>query len=553
MIFRSLQKKIQLYYHTLKPLRPHQIYERVWAFCKRRFHLYGRLHLPESVNGRLLHRTSLLHHDPWNSAEAIRAGTFVFLNQAADLGWPMRWEKAGRLPLLWRFNLHYFHFLYLLTIPEQEYLCLNWVKTFPQNKGEAWHPYPTSLRIVEWIKSNPQHPVLQKSIYEQAAFLSQNMETFHPGNHLLENAQALIFAGLYFSGDAQAGQWLKKGLAIIEQQTPAQVLDDGGYFERSTMYHSLMLELYLNLLNILPLDVQFRPLVERTAQKMLGFLQSTLHPDGQLALFNDSTTEIAPSPQDLVGYAERLGIQPLPLQNSFPSSGFFVMKDSPLFAIIDAGPIGPDHLPAHAHADIFSFELSLGDERFITDTGVFEYAAGARRNYCRSTAAHNTVEVDGQSQAEVWSSFRVARRFLPEKIQFIQSSREAKLSGEFPGWGALLNSKLVHERSFEFLPDQGRFVIKDLVKQPGNHDLVSRLHLAPGCKVEITSQGCSIRKAGRVLKLSSNLPPSVEESPYYPRFGLEVFRPVLIFRSEKSKDFNLEITLSWEQEDGRDG
>lgn len=545
---QSLRKTLQLYYHTLKPLRPHQIYERLWAYCKRRFHLYERLRVPEAVNGRLLHRTSLLCHDSWNSSEGIRAGTFVFLNQPAELGWPVRWDKAARLPLLWKFNLHYFHFLHLLTVPEQEYLCLDWVKTFPQNKGEAWHPYPTSLRIVEWIKSEPKHPAIQRSIYEQAAYLSKNLETYHPGNHLLENAQALIFAGLYFSGDPQASQWLKAGIAIITKQTPAQVLQDGGYFERSTMYYSLMLELYLNLLNVLPLDGQFRPLVEDTARKMLSFLQSTLHPDGQLALFNDSTLEIAPPPPALVDYADRLGIQPGPRRNSFPDSGYFVMQDSDLFAIVDCGPIGPDHLPAHSHADIFSFELSLGCEHFVTDTGVYEYAAGARRDYCRSTAAHNTLEIDGLSQAEAWSSFRVARRFKPENVEFIEDASGARLSGDFAGWGQLLGERLVHQRSFEFLPGRGQLTVKDRVDRSGQHQLVSRIHLAPGCQVEITPVGCSIRKGDWLLEMASNLPPSVEESPFYPRFGTEIPRPVLVFRSTSSVDFRLEIAMTWKKE-----
>ena len=69
-----------------------------------------------------------------------------------------------------------------------------------------------------------------------------------------------------------------------------------------------------------------------------------------------------------------------------------------MFLIVDGGPVGPDYLPAHAHADIFSFELSLEGQRFVVDAGVFEYAAGEWRDFARSTAAHNTMTLDDRDQ-----------------------------------------------------------------------------------------------------------------------------------------------------------
>mgnify|MGYP001118904895 CR=1 FL=1 len=47
---------------------------------------------------------------------------------------------------------------------------------------------------------------------------------------------------------------------------------------------------------------------------------------------------------------------------------------------------------------------------FLTDTGVYHYRESAERRYSRSTEAHNTIEIDGAEQSEVWKSFRVGRR-----------------------------------------------------------------------------------------------------------------------------------------------
>ena len=72
-----------------------------------------------------------------------------------------------------------------------------------------------------------------------------------------------------------------------------------------------------------------------------------------------------------------------------------------VIVICDAGPIGPDYVPGHGHADLFSFELSLNGARLVVDSGVASYEAGPMRQYCRSTRAHNTLEIDGQGPGRV--------------------------------------------------------------------------------------------------------------------------------------------------------
>src|SRR5439155_1766116 len=78
--------------------------------------------------------------------------------------------------------------------------------------------------------------------------------------------------------------------------------------------------------------------------------------------------------------------------------------------LVDIGRACPDELPAHAHADCFSFEMSLDGHRMVVDSGVGEYTAGPWRDYYRSTRAHNTIVLDEEEQIECWGSFRVARR-----------------------------------------------------------------------------------------------------------------------------------------------
>ena len=69
------------------------------------------------------------------------------------------------------------------------------------------------------------------------------------GNHLIANAKALIYAGVFFKGK-EADDWLKAGLGILDDEIVEQVLEDGGHFELSPMYHSIILEDILDLLNV---------------------------------------------------------------------------------------------------------------------------------------------------------------------------------------------------------------------------------------------------------------------------------------------------------------
>ena len=65
------------------------------------------------------------------------------------------------------------------------------------------------------------------SLLTQARWLNQNLEWHLLGNHILANAKALIFAGLYFEGK-EADKLLKKGLKILLKELDEQILNDGG-------------------------------------------------------------------------------------------------------------------------------------------------------------------------------------------------------------------------------------------------------------------------------------------------------------------------------------
>ena len=205
------------------------------------------------------------------------------------------------------YNLHYFD---TLSGPadedlkqSQRALVTRWITENPVGQGNGWEPYPVSLRIVNWIKWALRgirfDDAWVHSLSVQVRWLEGRLEWHLLGNHLLANAKALVFAGLYFDGP-EAERWLRNGLQIYERELPEQVLGDGGHFERSPMYHAIILEDLLDLYNIGTAygliarfgDLQLPGLIAR----MRNWLAAMTHPDGGPAFFNDAAFGISRNP-----------------------------------------------------------------------------------------------------------------------------------------------------------------------------------------------------------------------------------------------------------------
>ena len=536
--------KARLLFHTLRHSKPRQIISRLTGLAKKNLVLLHPPLPPYTLGDKLSPTVPFLHHDSWNRRDEIGGGNFRFLNRDEYLGRPVDW-RAASLPALWRYNLHYFNYLFLLDPPEQESLCLEWVRANPLAKGTAWHPFPTSLRIVNWCKARLVNPELRRSLYRQAAYLYRHMEWHHLGNHLLENARALVFAGSGFAGEGEADRWLARGVEIYRRQTPRQILADGGHFERSPMYHALVLEGYLDVINLLPGGEDKEALIE-AAKPMSDFLISVTHPDGAIALFNDSTREIAPPTDLLLSYAESLTGHRAKPKDAFAETGYFIHRSEGLFLILDGGRIGPDFLPAHAHADIFSYELSLGGEPLIVDAGVYEYEAGAMRGFVRSTRAHNTVTVDGADQAECWGSFRVARRFPPDRVSFHRTGSCSRFQGAFGGFAKLVGDGIVHKRAVSCDESRREIVVEDVVEGRGEHLVESLIHLHPDVELRVEGRRATltVREVRCVIEAGEG-PIMVEDSWYCPEFGLKRRNQALVLGGRRNLPSTVSYRLSY--------
>jgi len=262
------------------------------------------------------------------------------------------------------------------------------------------------------------------------------------------------------------------------------------------MYHGLILEDMLDLVNLGRAYPGLLPYWSPVAARMLGWLAGMLHPDGEIPFFNDAAFGVAPEPRLLFDYAARLGITPARVE--FGASGYIRLENDTTVVLFDAAPIGPDYQPGHAHADTLSFELSHRGRRLLVNSGISTYERGPERQWQRGTAAHNTVRVDGLDQSEVWAAFRVARRARPLDVRTDHRSwAEAAHDGY-----QRLKPPVTHRRRLVLEAD--RVLLTDMLEGRGEHAIEMFFHFYPGTWTEI--------------RLDPRLVGSVEDTEYYPGF-----------------------------------
>jgi len=356
-----------------------------------------------------------------NSMSYLGKNEFLFLNLKHTFTDKINWDHSEH-GKLWTYNLNYFEFLNQSDSGKwndrYSEILRNYVSELPSLK-DANEPFPTSLRIINWIKYFINHDVFEKqlleSLYSQLYILDDNKEYHLLGNHLLENGFALIFGGIFF----QDKYLYHQGKSILIEHLEEQILNDGGHFELSPMYHCLMLHRVLDSINMLKINRalinntlgnqdQFYEFMQSKAQKMCGWLSSMMYNDGSIPHFNDSTDGIALEPNKLLSYAEALGLNFS--SNDLDGSGYRRLNNEYFDVIIKAGKIGPDYIPGHAHADSLSFESRIENQPFIIDIGISTYDKNAVRQNERSTTMHNTVNVKNKNSSDVWGGFRVGRR-----------------------------------------------------------------------------------------------------------------------------------------------
>ncbi len=506
--------------------------------------------------------------------DRLSQGIFRHLNEERPLGRPPDWLLGPRdRDRLWTVTLHYHHWAWELAVIAaaggsraaqagelyREYLD-DWIKrcdfSQPGALHLAWNSYAIGTRLEQWGRSALRlgpawwsaHPQFAErflsSFWHQAQHLANNIEWDLRGNHLVRDAVGLAWAGRFFDG-SDAPPWLAQATQLACDQAREQVLADGGHFERSPMYHRHVMHDFDALAHLID-DPAARTQLNSVVARMQDFAAWTCHPDSGVALLNDAALDEEPASDQSVP-AQRAN-KPRGGRH-FSDTGLAVWHGAKWTLFFDVGPLGPEYQPGHGHADNLTLECSYEGQRLFVDPGTHSYDRDSRRAYDRSTAAHNTVCVDGTDSSEVWHIFRVGRRARPIDVQVIADQTHFDASAAHDGYRHL--GGVIHRRRVQ-LADDETLMITDRIEGAGSHKLEGGWLLASDWTATPADGGWMLQHAHHCLRVQlvgpSHLQLSVENRPWHPRFGIEISTMRLVWRYAGALPFELKTRVAAQTE-----
>jgi hypothetical protein len=300
-------------------------------------------------------------------------------------------------------------------------------------------------------------------------------------------------------------------MEILRREIDGQILPDGGHFKRSPARHLVALK------DCLEIGIWLRrnrenspPWLDDALVRMLDYLVMILPSDARVPLLRDTVWDAAPAPHDLLAVgavyfdnpvykrSNEFGLYPTLLFgmagrekfNAWPlnqeprrskalaESGHYVMRSDRAneYLILDAGKPSQDH-PLPAHADLLTFELVIDGQRVVVDSGVYEDAEGLWRDYFSSTRAHNTVEVAGENQSEVWNSFLTSGRAVSGRVSLQEEGDCVMLQGDHEGYSHL-PVPVSHRRTVVWRKNHFWLIADELLGK-GHTTAASHIHFHP--------------------------------------------------------------------------
>ena len=161
----------------------------------------------------------------------------------------------------------------------------------------------------------------------------------------------------------------------------------------------------------------------------------------------------------------------------------------------DGGPHGFLSIAAHAHADALSVEVRYAGLDVLADPGTYCYhGEPAWRSYFRSTIAHNTMEIDGQSQSAEGGPFLWLRHANARELGVQDIGDAAEWTAEHDGYLALHPAARHRRRVWLDRISRSLDIVDEIGGSP--HDVRLAFHLGPEVEAEMDGESAVLRWPG---------------------------------------------------------
>ncbi len=408
---------------------------------------------------------------------------------------------------------------------------LEWLEDNPPERGLNWRSnLEVALRAFSWVLTYLLlRPEPDSGWTRWLAVLSHHGRHLEkqlsytkaciPNNHLLGELCALVVLGLFFGKPHWVDYYRE-----LDAEVQRQFYPDGVNFEQSVNYHRFTLDLLLLTQNFLKSQgLLWSGLTQHRLDKAAQFVRWVRQPDGSFPNVGDNDNALAVHPEVrkvLIATPESAVEAGVPAFRAFPDGGFYIWRsgwgERDSYLLVKAGPNA-----GHGHADLGHFEYCHRGEPVFVDAGTYQYnRAPLERNYFRSTAAHNTLAVGGESQSQPLTNFRWSRHSRVRDVSYAAARTE--LTTVFEVAIAYPDGRSFHHRTIQTNERLSALILEDRCR--GAATGVAYLHIHPQNRVRWAGRQLFIATpSGNDLRLTFISPGlmavQLETMPYSETYG----------------------------------